>query len=178
MDESYIGELRPIGFGYAPKGWLLCQGQTLAINQNQALFSLLGTTYGGNGQTTFNLPDLRARVPVGQGQGPGLSSYVLGQVGGVENQTLTPTQLPAHSHVVQGTMVPDAATDNGAPTGEYIGTGSLNQYSKGPKNTAMAANAVSGTANPVGNNQPHENRQPFIAINYAICIQGLFPPRS
>ncbi|MBO2010989.1 phage tail protein [Hymenobacter negativus] len=178
MNESFLGELRPIGFGYAPKGWMLCQGQTLPIAQNQALFSLLGTTYGGNGQTTFNLPDLRSRVPIGQGQLLGQSNYVLGQTGGVESQTLLPAQLPSHSHVVQGTMVPDTATDNGAPTGEYIGTGTLNQYSKGPKNAPMAANAVTGTASLTGNSQPHENRQPYIAMNYAICLQGIFPSRG
>ncbi|GAB3588204.1 phage tail protein [Hymenobacter daeguensis] len=182
MNESYLGELRPVGFGFAPKGWMLCQGQTLPINQNQALFSLLGTTYGGNGTTTFNLPDLRGRIPVGLGQGPGLAPYILGQTGGVEGQTLTADQLPVHGHAVQATMKPDGAVDSNSPGGEYIGPGSLNQYSKkGPtvsKNVVMAANAVTGTASPVGGSQPHENRQPFIAINYAICLQGVFPSRS
>jgi len=179
MDESYIGELRPIGFGFAPRGWLLCQGQTLAINQNQALFSLLGTTYGGNGTTTFNLPDLRGRVPVGQSQGPGLGNYTLGQIGGVENQTLVPAEMPVHNHLIQGTMSPDATSvDSNSPTNEYIGAGSLNQYSKGPKNAAMAANAITSVTNNTGSSQPHENRQPYIAVNYAICIQGLFPSRG
>jgi microcystin-dependent protein len=117
-------------------------------------------------------------VPIGQGQGPGLGMYTPGQTGGVEGQTLTVEQLPAHGHVVQGTMQPDSAVDSGSPTGEYIGPGSLNQYSKGPKNALMSPNGVLGNANPVGGNQPHENRQPFIAINYAICLQGLFPPRN
>lgn len=182
MNESFIGELRPVGFGFAPKGWMLCQGQTLAISQNQPLFALLGTTYGGNGQTTFNLPDLRSRVPVGQGRGAGLGAYTLGQTGGVEGQTLTADQLPQHGHGVQGTMKPDGSVDSNSPSGEYIGPGSLNQYSKkGPgvgKNVAMATNAVSGTATTAGGSQPHENRQPFIAINYAICLQGIFPSHN
>jgi microcystin-dependent protein len=184
MDESFLGELRPVGFGFAPRGWMLCQGQALPISQNQALFSLLGTTYGGNGTTTFNLPDLRSRIPVGQGQGPGLSFYSLGQTGGAEGQTLTVAQLPAHSHIVQATMKPDAAVDSPTPGGEYIGPGTLKQYSKrntSPpvgKNVPMAANAVTGSAAPMGGNTPHENRQPFIAVNYAICVQGLYPSRG
>jgi microcystin-dependent protein len=179
MDEPYIGEIRPVGFNYAPRGWMFCQGQILAIAQNQALFSLLGTTYGGNGQTTFALPDLRSRVPLSSGQGPGLGNYALGQLSGSENVTLLETQIPTHIHALTGTMMPDASTDNTSPVGEYIGTpGTLNQYSPGPKNTTMAANAVTGTVNPAGGSQPHSNLQPYLGTNYVIAIQGIFPSRS
>src|SRR5580658_742842 len=102
MGTPYVGEIRMFGFGFAPQGWALCNGQLLPINQNQALFSLLGTTYGGDGRTTFALPDLQGRVPIHMGQGAGLSPYVMGQVGGVENVTLTIAQIPAHTHTVNG----------------------------------------------------------------------------
>lgn len=179
MYECFLGQIQPIGFGYAPKGWALCQGQLLPINSNQALFSLLGTTFGGDGRTTFALPDLRARVPVGAGQGPGLSNQPQGNRGGAEQVSLLATQIPAHSHPLQATMSVDPAPGAvGSPVGGYLAAGSQKQYSTGPKDDALAANSVSGTLAPSGGNQPHENRQPFIAMNYAIAIVGLFPPRS
>src|SRR3954469_3880608 len=120
MSEPFLSEIKIASFNFPPKGWALCNGQFLPINQNQALFSLLGTTYGGNGQTTFALPDLRGRVPLSQGQGPGLSSYSLGEQGGVENVTLISQQMPQHNHLVNATMA--TATDN-KPAGNYLAVG-------------------------------------------------------
>jgi microcystin-dependent protein len=179
MDESYIGELRPIGFNYAPKGWLFCQGQLLPINQYQALFSLLGTTYGGNGQTTFALPDLRGRLPVGAGplSGNSGSNYVQGQRGGVESVTLATTQIPAHTHPITGTMKTAGLGDPSNPQGNYLAGDNNAQFSAGPANATMGGGAQ-GTSSNSGGNQPHDNRQPVIGINYVICTQGIFPSRN
>lgn len=176
MDEPYIGEIRAIAFNYAPRGWALCNGQTLPINQNQALFSLLGVTYGGDGVTNFKLPDLRSRVPIGQGQGPGLTSYSLGQAGGAESVALTQAQLPAHVHTVTGTLQTGQERVETTPIGDYLAPGSLNQYSTGPKNTSMGA--VSGTTGTAGGGQPHDNRQPYIATYYVIAVEGYYPTRN
>jgi microcystin-dependent protein len=179
MDEPYLGEIRTIAIPYAPKGWLFCNGQTLPINQNQALFSLLGTTYGGNGTTTFNLPNLQSRVPVGVGQAPGLSPYTLGQMGGAESVALTQAQLPQHTHPFTGTLKTGGEADEVAVTGNYPATGSLQQYSNGPKNAIMGTNtSVSGTTTNQGSGAPHENRQPFIGMYYVIAVQGLYPSRA
>lgn len=180
MDEPYIGEIRSIAFGYAPRGWAFCNGQTLAISQNQALFSLLGTTYGGNGQTTFNLPNLQSRVPVGAGQGPGLQNYALGQQAGSETVTLTPDQMPAHGHSIVGTMQAGAAADDSLAAGNYpAGGSSRNLFSAGPKNATLGpANAVKGQTDMQGGNQGHDNRQPYLATYFVIALQGIFPSRS
>ena len=179
MDEPYIGEIRSIAFGYAPKGWAFCNGQTLPISQNQALFSLLGTTYGGNGSTTFNLPNLQSRVPVGAGQGPGLQNYVLGQQAGTETVALTPDQMPAHEHSIVGTMQAGAAADETGPVGNFPAGDASNHYSAGPKNATLGpANAVKGQTAAQGGNQPHDNRQPYLATYFVIALQGIFPSRS
>ncbi|PRY22444.1 microcystin-dependent protein [Spirosoma oryzae] len=175
MYECYLGQIQPIGFGYAPKGWTLCQGQLLAITQNTALFSLLGTTYGGDGVTTFALPDLRARVPIGTGQGGGLPSYAQGQPGGLEQVTLTVNNMPPHIHQVQGTMKAGGTGEFDNPDGVYLADGTLKEYSTGPKNTTMQANSVNGNLTTTGGNQAHENRPPFIAMNYAIALVGIYP---
>jgi microcystin-dependent protein len=176
MDECFLGQIQAVGFGFAPKGWALCQGQLMAIAQNQALFALLGTTFGGNGVTTFALPDLRARVPIGTGQGPGLSNQPQGSAGGAEQVTLTMAQLPPHTHALQATMKVDLTPgEAGSPVQGYLAAGSQKQFSTGPKDDAMQANSVSGTLTMNGGNQPHENRQPYIAMNYAIALVGIFP---
>ena len=179
MNESFIGELRPIGFAFAPKGWLFCQGQLLAIAQNQALFSLLGTTYGGDGRTTFALPDLRGRLPVGVGalSGNPSANYVLGQRGGVESVTLTAGQMPAHTHPITGTMKTAGLGDPSNPQGNFLAGDNNPQFSTGPATTAMGGGAQ-GTSSAIGANQAHDNRQPVIGINYAICTQGYFPSRG
>ena len=176
MDEPYIGEIRPISFNYAPKGWALCAGQVLNIQQNAALFSLLGTQFGGNGQTTFGLPDLRGRVPVGTGQLPGGSFYPQGMVAGQEQVTLLPPQIPPHQHTVAGNLKTTAGQDETSPKGQLLGPGVLNQYSTGAANAQMAP-TVTGTTNTMGG-APHENRAPFTVVNYVIALVGLFPSRQ
>ena len=158
---------------FAPKGWAFCNGQLLAINQNQALFALLGTTYGGNGQTTFALPDLRGRVPIHFGQGPGLSNYDLGQAGGAENTTLTVNNLPAHNHPLHATSEGGSTS---APAGAYLGnTGALDrEYNISGTSVTMNAGAIGAT----GASQPFSNVQPYLAINFIIALQGIFPSRN
>lgn len=173
MDTPFLGMIAMFGFNFAPRGWAFCNGQILPIAQNTALFSLLGTTYGGNGQTTFALPDLRGRVPVGQFQGPGLSDYSLGQVAGSETVTLISTQIPAHTHTLNG--ITEAGT-SATPTGNLpANTGALDkEYGTPGTLTAMGAQAIGNT----GGSQPHSNIQPYLAINYCIALQGIFPSRN
>jgi microcystin-dependent protein len=177
MDEPYLGEIRPIGISFAPKGWAFCNGQLLPLAQNQALYSLLGTTFGGNGQTTFGLPDLRSRIPVGAGQGPGLSPYTQGQVGGTEQVTLLATQLPQHTHPFTGSLQTSPDQDEGNPNQQLPAVGTLNQYSNGTKNTAMGG-TISGTTTSIGGSQGHENRMPYQTLNYVIALVGIYPSRA
>ena len=169
MSEPFIGEIRMVGFNFAPAGWALCNGQLLVISQNPVLFSLLGTTYGGDGISTFALPNLQSRVPVHAGQGPGLSPCFLGETDGVETVTLTTSQIPAHSHGlaasdrVQSTNRPDAAVPS---RGGY--------YDTGVPNATMSAQAIE----PTGGGLPHENRQPFLVLNFIIALLGVYPTRT
>lgn len=193
--EAYMGTVMAWAPNFAPRGWAFCQGQTLSISQNSALFSLLGTTYGGDGQTTFRLPDLRGRTPLGPGQGPGLSSYELGQVSGSESVTITQNEMPAHNHPAQTGNAPiqvsagnaDASTPaNGssiAVPGTVSGrdfTATLGFNSAAP--SVMLNQATSGPASVTvglsGGSQPHNNMQPYLALNFIICTQGIFPPRN
>ncbi len=164
MSETFMGELRIVAFNFAPKGWAMCNGQFLPINQNQALFSLLGTMYGGNGQTTFALPDLRGRVPIHFG------SHTQGEVGGAESVTINASTMATHSHTVTASL---AAADNPDPVGRFWGSGGQSIYSTA-LNTAMAAQAT----NNVGGSQPHTNMQPYLVLNYIINLQGIFPSRN
>jgi microcystin-dependent protein len=159
---------------FAPRGWLFCEGQILSISQNTALFSLLGTTYGGNGQTTFALPDLRGRVPIHPGTGPGLSNYVLGEMAGTENTTLLIGNMPAHNHTLNA--VSDAG-DTSAPAGALpANTGALDKEYKAAAGTAVVMKSTAiGIA---GGSQPFNNMQPFLALNYIIAIVGVFPSRN
>jgi microcystin-dependent protein len=171
--ETILGEIRMFAGNFAPTGWAFCQGQLLPIAQNTALFSLLGTTYGGNGTTTFALPDLRGRVPVGFGQGPGLSNRVIGQQFGTETVTLTTSQMPAHSHTV------NAVTSEGnqnLPTNSLpANTKALDkEYSDANANTTMKATMV----NPTGGNQPFGVTQPSLGVNFIIALQGIYPSRN
>jgi microcystin-dependent protein len=167
------------GFNFAPTGWALCNGQTMSISQNSALFALLGTTYGGNGVSTFNLPDLQGRVPIHQGSGAGLSTYVIGQNGGTENVTLLTTQVPAHNHTIG---VNNQAATSADPTGNLpseISNGARPPvftplYSSAGATGTFANNAVSI----VGGNQPHPNLQPYLTVNFIIALVGIFPSRS
>ncbi len=176
MDEAYIGEIRPISFPFAPKGWAFCSGQILPINQNQALFALLGTQFGGNGVTTFGLPDLRSRIPVGSGQLAGGSNYSQSQTGGSETVTLLQTQIPTHTHTLTGTLQSSDSAEYSDPTNHLPASGERAQYSSGAANAPMAA--ITGTTANAGSGQGHENRQPYIGINYVIALTGLFPSRQ
>ena len=170
MAEPFLGEIKMVAYNFAPRTWAFCNGQTLSIAQNQALFSLLGTTYGGNGQTTFALPNLGARAPVHFGQGPGLQNYDLGQLGGTDAHTLTSAET-AHTHVLKAS-VNQAST--AAPAGNVLAA-----KRRGGKDifhpaaaTALDPTSVSAVA---GGNQPHDNHQPFLALNFVIALQGVFP---
>jgi microcystin-dependent protein len=167
MAEPFLAEIRLMSFSFAPRGWAQCNGQLLPINQNQALFSLLGTTFGGNGQTNFALPDLRGRASVHFG-----NSFTLGQRGGEEAHTLTTPEMPTHNHVMQGTF-PDIAsattTGNNAFWGQVADNSTL--YNTNAANAAMNAAVITNA----GGSQAHENRQPFLTINFCIALQGIFP---
>jgi microcystin-dependent protein len=170
MTEPFLGELRLMPYTFAPQGWAFCNGQILSIAQNTALFSLLGTTYGGDGRSTFALPDLRGRVPISAGQGPGLSNYTLGEVSGTETVTLDTTQLPAHRHTVVANSGP---ASTGRPDGAVPARTSANAYAVAPDETAMNA----GMLGVSGGSQPHNNLQPFLVLNWCIALQGIFPSR-
>ncbi len=170
--DPFLGQLALVPYNFPPKGWALCNGQLLSINQNQALFALLGTTYGGNGQTTFALPDLRGRVPISSGQGPGLSNYILGQTGGEESHTLTVSEIPAHSHLLSAdTSVGTSERPNGGlPARNAAG---VPQYG-GSATGTMSASGVQSS----GGSQPHNNMQPYVTLNWIIALQGVFPSQN
>jgi len=163
MSEPFLGEIKIMAFGFAPKGWALCNGQLLPINQNQALFSILGTTYGGDGRVNFGLPDLRGRVPVYQGGG-----IVLGQRAGEETHTLILSELPAHSHGITATT---AVSNNTNPVGHLWAQGQSPIYGTPGTPIAMNTTLVSN----VGGNQPHTNMMPYLVLNFCIALQGIFP---
>lgn len=167
--SPYIGEILLVPYNFAPAGWLLCQGQLLSISQNTALFSLLGTTYGGDGISNFALPDLRGRSPIGFGQGPGLQTYIEGQSGGEETVTLTLSQIPTHSHRAFGST--NVATTASPGNAVWATETRLNIYSS-VGGTAMAPSSLTG------GNQPHDNMSPYLTLNYVIAVRGIFPPRS
>ena len=175
--EPFLGQIIMFGGNFAPRSWAFCDGQLLSIQQNTALFSILGTTYGGDGRTTFGLPDLRGRVPVhaGNGPGPGLSAWRIGQKGGSETNTLTVQQLPAHNHT--GSLkVSNQAGEETDPTGAYLGNTESTELYQSAATGQMAADSVA--TNNTGGGQPVNNIQPALALNYIICLQGIFPSRS
>lgn len=176
MSECFIGEIRMFAGNFAPKGWALCNGQLLPISQNTALFSLLGTMYGGDGKTNFALPDLRGRAPMQQGAGPGLTSRPQGQAGGSTTVTLLTTEMPAHTHVAQGSD--GSASASGANGNVWakpmVGRTPQPFYSSAAPNVAMSPAAL-GVA---GGSVPHNNMQPYLGVNYIIALQGYFPPRN
>lgn len=163
----YIGEIKMVAFNFAPNGWAKCEGQLLPISQNQALFALLGTTYGGNGTTNFALPDLRGRVPVGTGQGPGLTPRAIGETGGSENNTLVTSNLPPHNHAI---LAETGLGTTSVPTGAFLAnTGSVDREYATTNNTTMGSTGVTGSAAPVN------NMQPYLSVTYIIALQGIFP---
>jgi microcystin-dependent protein len=175
QDNPFVGEIRMFAGNFAPNGWAKCEGQLLPISQNTALFSLLGTFYGGNGSTTFALPDLRGRAPIHQGQGPGLSEHYLGEMSGSNTVTLDITQLPAHNHTVNAVS---ANGNQNEPSYYNLPANTLStdkEYSDATTNiTRMNATMISVA----GGSQPMNNIQPYITVTYIIALQGVFPPRS
>ncbi len=169
MGSSYIGEIRMFGGNFAPVGWAFCQGQLLPISENQALFNLIGTTYGGDGQNTFALPNLQSRVPLHAGTSSASgNTYILGQSGGVESVTLTASQIPPHSHVPQAAA---AAGSQSSPSNN-VWAGSTNlPYSQSAPAAALSPQAIGST----GGSQPHDNMVPFLAVNFIISLFGVFP---
>jgi microcystin-dependent protein len=166
MGTPFMSEIKIVGFNYAPKGWAECNGQFLPINQNQALFSLLGTMYGGNGQTTFALPDFRGRVPIHVGSG-----FIQGQAGGQEFHTITQSEMPAHNHFVQAT---NAQGNNDDMTGNLFATSNAAKFGGVQNLTTLQPSTITNT----GGSQPHENRQPFLVLNFIIALQGVFPSHN
>lgn len=173
MSQPFLGEMRFVAFNFPPKGWAFCNGQTLSIQQNQALFALLGTTYGGNGINNFNLPNMQSRVPVHVGTGLGLSPYTQGQQLGVEAVTLDVTQIPSHTHAVS---VNGTAGGQASPSNNFWGVDSNDKFVgySGSAGSTMNANSVS-TA---GGSQPHTNLQPYLALSTIISLTGIFPSRN
>lgn len=177
--EAYIGSIMLFAGNFAPRGWMLCAGQTLQISQNSALFSILGTVYGGNGTTTFQLPDLRSRVPVGTGQGNGLMGWTLGQAEGTDTVTLNTNQLPAHNHTV---AVSGSPANSATAGNNYLAAANANLQGdpvtvntyNGTPNATLGPNSIGFT----GLGQPIANIQPSLAMNYIICVEGIFPARN
>jgi microcystin-dependent protein len=172
--EGYIAEIRMFAGNFAPRAWAFCNGQSLSIAQNTALFSLLGTTYGGNGQTTFNLPDLRGRVPVGTGNGPGLTPRILGEMAGTQTNTLISTNMPAHAHTMNASS--DVASV-GSPAGNSLGAnarGGITPFAPGNANQ-VPMGSMTGIS---GSNSPVNNMQPYLGMNYIICLEGIYPSRN
>jgi microcystin-dependent protein len=173
MADPFVAEVRIFPFNFAPKGWAFCDGQILPLSQNTALFSLLGTTYGGDGKSNFALPDLQGRAPMHPGQGPGLSLHDLGEVGGSETVTLSESEIPSHSHAFVASAR-DAIKRT--PAGQLLAKGVGVQVYATP--TAPMVSLDFAALAPAGGDQPHNNMQPFLALNFCIALQGVFPPRT
>jgi microcystin-dependent protein len=172
MSEPFLGEIRMFAGNFAPQGWAFCDGQFLPISENDALFALMGTTYGGDGQTTFRLPDLRGRFPMHQGSGPGLNTRVMGESGGTESETLTVQQIPNHSHLARAAAGGNKLT----PGGNFWSTdpgGNTAAYTDS-SNNVMAPGAIALA----GGSQPHGNVQPFLCVNFIIALFGIFPSQT
>lgn len=172
--EPFIGQVILFAGNFAPRGWAFCHGQLLPIAQNQALFSILGTTYGGDGRTTFALPDLRGRAPIGAGQGPGLNDRRLGARTGTETNTLNVTQIPAHNHAVAFNAT-EAQADSPDPAGRYLANAAVDIYNQTRTGNVQVD---AGTTGNTGGNQSVNNMPPVLALNYIIALQGVFPPRA
>lgn len=176
MTQPYIGEIQLFGFNFNPRGWAFANGATLPISQNTALFSLLGVTYGGNGQTTFQLPNFAGRAGCQQGNGPGLSPVVLGQNFGVNTVTLASNQIPLHNHGVTAFSQSDGTKKSGSPAANAglstMGSGTARPFIDTPLNTTFAPNMIQPSQ---GGGQPHQNQQPYLGVNFCIALQGIYP---
>jgi len=183
-----MGIVKIFAGNFAPRGFMFCNGQLIGIAQNSALFALLGTTYGGNGQTTFGLPDLRGRAPIGWGQGPGLSNYTLGESSGTESTSILISNMPAHNHVATSTLAlnaSDAAATVGTPAsgnalgaGKDVNTDPVSMYTTSAPNIPLAGGSVTTTVGLNGGSQPISILQPILAMSYIICVEGIFPSRN
>jgi microcystin-dependent protein len=173
MADPFVAEIRIFPFNFAPKGWAFCNGQLLPISQNTALFSLLGTTYGGDGKSTFALPDLQGSAPMHPGQGPGLSNHDLGEVGGSETVTLLESEIPAHAHTLRASS-DDAELSAPSPNRVLARSSGGFAYASAQSLVPMASEALS----PAGGDAPHNNMQPYLTFNFCIALQGVFPPRT
>ena len=174
--ESFVGDIRLFAGTFAPRGWLLCNDALLSISEYEMLFTLIGTTYGGDGQNTFAVPDLRGRVPVGQGAGPGLTPRVMGQVYGSENVTLLTNQMPQHAHTLNATA---AAATSAQPIGSLFAQAGADKVYGPPPATDPQPQAMSGNAvSPAGGSQPHTNIMPSMAINYIMAFEGIYPSHN
>jgi microcystin-dependent protein len=177
MSSPFVAEIRIFPFNFAPRGWAFCDGQILPLSQNTALFSLLGTTYGGDGKSTFALPNLQGSAPLQFGQGPGLSLYDLGEFGGSQTVTLLSTEIPAHTH-----MLACDTTGGGqnAPANNFWGTAKVGRQAENRYSATSGANPVMGgqALAIVGGNLPHNNMPPYLTLNFCIALQGVFPPRT
>lgn len=171
MSEPFIGEVKLVGFNFAPIGYATCDGQLISIAQNTALFSILGTTYGGNGTTNFALPNFQSRAPMFWGQGPGLSPRTLGEVDGSSTVTLISTQIPAHTHLVSASSSAGSLTNPANSSFGSAGRGRSPYYASGVSSSMQPTSVV-------GSNQPHENMQPYLAVLFIIALQGIFPSRN
>jgi len=173
--DPFVAEIRIFPFNFAPKGWAWCDGQLLPLSQNTALFSLLGTTYGGNGKSNFALPDLQGSAPMHPGQGPGLSLHDLGETGGSETVTLLESEIPAHTHAIQAANFPgDVQVPQPAVSLARTGSGNSYQTTTNANLTPMSPSALA----PAGGDQPHNNLMPYLTLYFCIALQGVFPPRG
>jgi microcystin-dependent protein len=172
MSNPFVAEIRIFPFNFAPKGWAFCDGQILPLSQNTALFSLLGTTYGGDGKSNFALPNMQGSAPMHPGQGPGLSLHDLGETGGSETVSLLESEIPSHSHAVMASQAD--GTDQQAGTELFAAGIGLAMYAGPAAPTSLSDNAVT----PAGGDQPHNNMQPYLTLNFCIALQGVFPPRT
>jgi microcystin-dependent protein len=177
MADPFLGEIMLVPYSFAPAGWAFCQGQILPISQNAALFSLLGAYYGGNGTSNFALPNLQGNIPIGQGAGPGLPEYSMGETGGVQSVSLLTSEMPIHSHVHYGDgTVASSANPVGMTFGDLSRT--EKSYYVAPPAQGSTALMNPGVLQPAGGNQPHNNMQPYLVMNYVIALRGVFPTRS
>jgi microcystin-dependent protein len=173
MAQPYVGAIRMFAGNFAPNGWMFCEGQTLPISENEVLFQLIGTTYGGDGQETFNLPNLASRVPIHMGTGPDGTTYQIGEMAGTEQVTLTVQQIPNHTHPLTASQAPGSQP---SPAGNVLATtsGGISLYYEGEVDTQMNTHSIT----PVGGSQPHENTQPFLCLNFIISLFGIFPSQT
>jgi microcystin-dependent protein len=173
MSDPFVAEIRIFPFNFAPKGWAFCDGQILPLSQNTALFSLLGTTYGGDGKSNFALPNMQGNAPMHPGQGPGLSLHDLGETGGSETVSLLESEIPSHSHTLKADVL-DIADTNAVSPNASLALSSGGTLYQSASNGAMSDNAIT----PAGGDQPHNNMQPYLTLNFCIALQGVYPPRT